>query len=110
MARTYSFPFGNRLLPETLRYLARTEPDRIYASIPKSGNLEDGFLEISFRDMDRMVSALTGWVEDTWGRSSDFETIAYIGIPDLRSAVVFFATIINGYNVFSILIRGKIIC
>jgi len=103
MARTYPpYAFGNRLLAETLADLASSEPHRTYASVPRTGNIADGFLDVSFGDMERMASALTGWVEDTWGRSSSFETIAYIGVPDLRSTVVFFATVRNGYKVTDI--------
>ena len=100
MARDYpSFAFGHRILTETLSDLASLHPDRIYASVPKTNNLADGFLEVSFRDMERMTNAFTGWIVDTWGRSSSFETITYIGIPDLRSVVVFFAAVRNGYKV-----------
>ena len=115
MDRIYPpYAFGHRLLAETLSDLESSEPDRIYASVPKSNNLADGFLDVSFRDMERMASVLTSWIEDTWGRSSSFETIAYIGIPDLRSAVVFFAAVRNGYKVTSIsearLILNSISC
>ncbi|KAF4627477.1 hypothetical protein G7Y89_g10678 [Cudoniella acicularis] len=94
MARTYApYGFGYRTLSETLSHLATSQPDRIYASIPKTANLVDGFLDVSVSDMERMASALTGWIEDTWGQSSSFETIAYIGIPDLRSVPVFLAAL-----------------
>jgi len=93
------FAFGYRLLAQTLSDLAVLQPDRIYASIPKSIDLSGGFLDVTFRDMERMVSALEGWIEQTWGKSSSFETIAYFGISDLRSVVVFFAAVNNGYKV-----------
>jgi hypothetical protein len=93
------FAFGNRLLAQTLNDLAVLQPERIYASIPKSVNLSDGFLDVSFRDMERMVSALERWIEHTWRKSSSFETIAYFGISDLRSVVVFFAAVNSGYRV-----------
>ncbi|KAL9084959.1 MAG: hypothetical protein Q9165_007825 [Trypethelium subeluteriae] len=94
------YAFGHRLLAVTLSDLAASEPSRIYATIPKTNDVSDGFLDVTFSDMNRMVSALTGWIEDTWDRSSSFETIAYVGVPDLRSAAVFFAAVRSGYKVF----------
>ena len=91
--------YGSRLLSQTLSSLAKSDPDRDYASIPKTRDPEDGFITIPFHDMERIANATATWIEDMWGPSLDFEAIAYIGVPDLRSAVVFFAAIRNGYNV-----------
>ncbi|KAI9705388.1 MAG: hypothetical protein M1820_005218 [Bogoriella megaspora] len=94
MTRSYPpYAFRHRSLAETLSNLAISEPSRIYAAVPKTNDLNDGFLDVTFSDMERMANALTGWIEDTWGRSSSFETIAYVGVPDLRSAVIFFAVL-----------------
>ena len=100
MARDYpSYAFGHRSLSETLSDLARLHPSRIFATVPKTNALADGFQDVTFADVEHMANYLTSWICDTWGRSSTFETIAYIGVPDLRSAAVFFAVVRAGYKV-----------
>ncbi|KAH8885303.1 acetyl-CoA synthetase-like protein [Thozetella sp. PMI_491] len=100
MTRVYPpFAYGNRLLVETALDLADSSPDRIYATIPKSDNISvDGFRDISFRDLKHLITWLAGWIETAWGKSSDHETIVYLGVPDLRPSLVFFAAAMSGYK------------
>lgn len=100
MPRNYPpYAFGNRLLVETVLELADSQPNRIYATIPKTNNLaDDGFRDITFKDVKRITARLAIWIEEAWGKSLDHGTIAFIGVSDLRPALVFFAAVMNGYK------------
>ncbi|KAI0854529.1 hypothetical protein F4860DRAFT_112179 [Xylaria cubensis] len=90
--------YGRRLMPAVLDELARTSPDRLYAAIPKTADVTEGFRDISVADMARCVDFMAHWIENLYGRSQDFETISYIGIPDLRGAAIFQAAVKCGYK------------
>jgi hypothetical protein len=91
--------FGRRTLPHTLDYLASLPSNRLYASIPKDRDLSRGFIDVSCRDMARCVNFMADWIADHVGVSDDFATLAYVGIPDLRSAAVFLGAVKCGYKV-----------
>ncbi|KAF2011090.1 putative NRPS-like enzyme [Aaosphaeria arxii CBS 175.79] len=91
--------YGRRTLPQALDHHARAVPDRLYASIPKEMNLSNGFQDITCKDMARCTDFIAHWIEARFGQSSSFETIAYLGIPDLRSAAVFLGAVKAGYKV-----------
>ncbi|KAF1956304.1 acetyl-CoA synthetase-like protein [Byssothecium circinans] len=99
MAASSPPSYGNRTLPQTLDDYAANTPNRLYAAIPKSRDLADGFIDITCRDMARCVNFMSHWITEKLGKSSDFETVAYIGIPDLRSVAVVLAGIKCGYKV-----------
>jgi acyl-CoA synthetase (AMP-forming)/AMP-acid ligase II len=90
---------GHRLLPATLDALAVTVPQRIYAAIPCSSDLEHGFRDVTVAEVSQAVDALAHWLCQHYGRSSSFKTIAYIGLNDLRYPVFWFAAIKCGYKV-----------
>lgn len=91
--------YGSRQLHQTLDLISRQTPDRLYAVIPRSSDLADGFRDISFSDMARCSDFVAGWIESRIGRSTTFQTLCYIGIPDLRSVAVFFGAVKCGYKV-----------
>ncbi|KAI0813826.1 hypothetical protein GGR55DRAFT_702803 [Xylaria sp. FL0064] len=91
--------YGKRLMPVVLDELAKNNPNRLYAVIPKSSNVDDGFRDITVADVARCVNFMAHWIEQRLGRSSSFETISFIGIPDLRGAVVLQAVVKCGYKV-----------
>lgn len=100
--------YGSRQLHQTLDYVAATTPDRVYATIPQSSNLDDGFVDISFDDMKQCSDAAAHWIEDNFGRSSTFESLCCIGIPDLRTVAMFFGAVKCGYKVITLL-RNKLV-
>jgi hypothetical protein len=90
---------GSRLLHQTLDLFSKTQPDRLSASIPISSDLSEGFRDISFKEMATCSDFIANWIQDSMGRTTTFETICYIGIPDLRSVAFFFGAIKCGYKV-----------
>ena len=99
MAASELYERGRRILPVVLDQLASDNSQRLYASIPKGKNIADGFQEITVGDVANAVHSMAYWVHDTVGRGQHFETLAYVGINDLRYAVFWFAAIKCGYKV-----------
>lgn len=92
--------YGRRLLPQVLDDLSISTPDRIYVTIPRlTKDLSRGFSDITVSDVARCVNALAWWLQEDVGRSDSFETLCYIGVPDIRSAILFLAAIKCGYKV-----------
>ncbi|KAI0973343.1 acetyl-CoA synthetase-like protein [Xylaria arbuscula] len=90
--------YGRRLMPCVLDQLARTVPSKLFAAIPKTGDLLDGFQDVSVSEIARSVNFVAHWIEQRFGRGENFETLAYIGIPDLRGVIVFCAAVKCGYK------------
>lgn len=90
---------GRRLLPNVVDELGAGDPSRIFVSIPKSTNIQDGFRDVDFRDLSRAISRCAWWIEETLGCSRSFETLNYVGPQDLRYVILLFAAIKTGYQV-----------
>ncbi|KAH9883223.1 hypothetical protein F4778DRAFT_56041 [Xylariomycetidae sp. FL2044] len=90
--------YGRRLMTAVLDELAKSTPTRLYAAIPKSADVTEGFRDITVADMARCVDFMAHWIENLYGRSQDFETISFIGIPDLRGAAIFQAVVKCGFK------------
>ena len=91
--------YGSRLLPHVVDELAQSNPKRAYATIPLSSDISEGFRDVTTLEMAQAVNHFAFWLEKSFGRSSSFETISYMGIPDLRYAIVFLAAVKCGYKV-----------
>jgi len=91
--------YGRRILPQTLDDLASSTPSRLYASVPRDRDLSNGFLDVSCEDMARCANFMAHWISSRLDTSDRFETLAYIGLPDLRSAAVFLGAVKCGYKV-----------
>jgi len=91
--------YGARLMPQALDSHAMATPNRLYASVSRGTNVSDGFQDITCKDMARCVNFMAHWIVDHFGASDRFETLAYVGIPDLRSAAVFLGAVKAGYKV-----------
>ena len=90
---------GRRLLPITIDQIAEHNPDRAWASIPVSSSLSDGYSDVSFRSFANAINRAAWFLEATFGRSSNSETIAYIGKSDMRYHTMSMAAAKTGYQV-----------
>ncbi|KAI9879042.1 MAG: hypothetical protein M1830_009784 [Pleopsidium flavum] len=90
--------YGARLLPKVVDDLAQSNPKRIYASIPYSSDLSQGFRDVTMLEVAQAVDYFAWWLDEHIGRSTNFETLSYMGIPDLRYPVVFLAAVKCGYK------------
>ena len=94
-------PYGKRLIPHVVDEIARSKPDRLYASFPRSPNLADGFHIVTFRGLAKAANAAAWWLEEKVGRSDDTETLAYMSLSDILYAIMFLASVKCGYKVSS---------
>lgn len=99
MANQVLPPYGQRLVLQVLDELAVAEPQRVYAAIPRTADVKDGFQDITISDLARCVNFASKWIEEKFGSSTSFETITYIGLSDLRGIITLLAAIKTGYKV-----------
>ena len=76
---TTQVEYGKRLLPALVDECARTNPDYVFAMVPKTSNLADGYKEITIKSFARAVNEVAHRIDSTAGKSTKFDTIAYIG-------------------------------
>lgn len=91
--------YGSRLLPQVVDQLSYDDPKRVYASFPLSSDLSQGFRDVTMLEVSQAVNGFAYWLEEHFGRSTNFETISYMGVSDLRYVVVFLAVVKCGYKV-----------
>lgn len=74
-----STDYGHRLIPSLVDEYARTDPDYVFALIPKTANFADGLKEITISAFARAVNEVASRIDSQIGKSTSFETMAYIG-------------------------------
>lgn len=91
---------GKRLVPTLIDELATTDAARVFVSIPRTADIQDGFEDITYGDLARAVNKCAWWMEHTLERSETFETLNYLGRQDLRYVILLSAAIKTGYQVW----------
>ena len=71
--------YGKRLLLTWIDKVGRETPDKVWAMMPRSTDLKDGFREYHYSHLVAAIDTLAWWIESTIGRSTTFETVAYMG-------------------------------
>ena len=97
-----SGPFGERLCVHVADELARQTPDRIYATITNSSHdIEGGFRDVTIKQFTNAVNYAAWQIKQLFGESKAgvFDVIAYIGAPDIRYSIYFYAAIKTGHQV-----------
>ena len=85
-------------MPQVVDATALLQPEKIWASFALSG-ASLAFRDVSFKELAHAVDFVSWWIEDLIGRSTVFETIAYMGINDIRYGIMLLAAIKCGYKV-----------
>jgi acyl-CoA synthetase (AMP-forming)/AMP-acid ligase II len=67
--------------------------------IPKGAEVSDGFYSMTIRELAHAVNYTSWWIERNLGRSSNFETLAYMSSNDVRYIVFVIACNKTGYKV-----------
>ena len=78
---------------------ALSSPNRVFACIPAGQEVSAGYKDITFRQLADAVNHRAHWLEQSFGRSKNLETLTYLAIPDLRYTIMFLAAIKCGYKV-----------
>ena len=81
-------PYGRRLFHQLLDEIAGRTPDRIYAQVAKSRDLDEGFHEYTFKQLAQAVDATAWWLAENIGTSETFEPFAYMVLPVRNFTVV----------------------
>jgi hypothetical protein len=93
--------YGKRLLPMVADMLARTNPQKVHASIAVSADLSDGFRDVTISQMVNCANHMAWKTLELFGKSTSFETVSYLGISDLRYSIMVIAMMKCGYKVGS---------
>ena len=88
-----------KLLPTLIDERASSEPDRLYCAFVKTANIDDGVVKISYSEFANAVNRLAWFIEETFGKSDNFTTLAYIGLSDIRYAMLTLAAAKTGHKV-----------
>ena len=91
--------YGKRLLPIVADELARTNPQRVHASIAVSADLSDGFRDVTISQMVNGANQMAWKTLELFGDSISFETVSYLGVSDLRYSIMVIAMMKCGYKV-----------
>ncbi|PVH91939.1 acetyl-CoA synthetase-like protein [Periconia macrospinosa] len=77
------------LLPTLIDNIAASDPDRLFCAYAKSAAEADVLIEIKFKAFANAVNACAWWLQATLEESKGgFETVAYLGPPDVQHAVL----------------------
>ena len=90
--------FGKRLIPHLIDKIAQQTPRRCYCCLARSTGVQDGFREITYGTLANAINFLAWWIGDNIGRTRIFETVAYMGPPDLRYVILVIASQKAGYK------------
>ncbi|KAH9866909.1 hypothetical protein IAQ61_007498 [Plenodomus lingam] len=90
--------YGRRLVPNIIDDNARNQPNRACFSIPKCDALEHGFRDITWRMYANAINKTAYFIEREIGRSTSFETVMYLGFPDIRCFIILVALIKTGHK------------
>lgn len=90
---------GRRLLPVLVDEIAATDPERTFVSTPKSSDLADGFIDISYCEFAKAVNRCAWWLRKELGEHTEQKTVLYLGPLDLRYLIIILATAKAGHIV-----------
>lgn len=91
-------PIGQRLSPQVVDAHAASDPERIWASIART-DISQSFHDVTFKELAHAVNYVAWWIDGLIGPSTNFETIAYMGVSDIRYAIMVLAAIKCGCKV-----------
>ena len=86
-------------LPHLIDRIAERIPNRIFVSLPIGTDIAVGYHDYTYQDFARAVDKCAWWIDTAIGKSTSFETLAYIGCQDLRYVVLLLAAIKTGHKV-----------
>ncbi|RDL38882.1 Uncharacterized protein BP5553_03222 [Venustampulla echinocandica] len=79
--------------PTMIDERAVEHPDKVFAIIPRTETIHDGYRDFTYGELSKAVNLMSWWIDRELGKSTSFETIAYMGIPDIRYAFLFAAAL-----------------
>lgn len=96
----FSNDVGCRLVPTVIDEKATSTPRAVWCSLPyDDSDLSKGYEDITYATLSNAINKLSWIIYDNFGPSDRFETIAYMGKPDIRYHIVQTAVAKTGYQV-----------
>ncbi|EHK42461.1 hypothetical protein TRIATDRAFT_224197 [Trichoderma atroviride IMI 206040] len=90
--------YGRRLIPNVIDERAESDPTKAFASIPRSKDLADGFVDITYALVANAINRASWWLSHSMGNTETSEVFAYLGPNDLRYPILLVATMKCGYQ------------
>lgn len=91
--------YGKRLLPVVIDQIARDEPKKPCFSLPETdSDLSRGYVKVNYATFANAINQLAWLIERKLGRSYKFETMTYLGTPDIRYHFLQMACVKTGYQ------------
>ena len=88
-----------RLIPNAIDELARTQPDKVFASIPLTTDIADGFKDVTYLEYANAIDRAAMWLENNLGNGCHGEPIGYLAPSDLRYVILTIAAVKVGCTV-----------
>ncbi|KAF2971557.1 hypothetical protein GQX73_g1964 [Xylaria multiplex] len=100
MASNSAADYQGQLLPVVIDEIARSDPHRPWASIPiNDDDLSLGYEDITYAALANAINRLAWIIDSAVGKSTTFETMAYLGASDLRYHIIQMSACKTGHNV-----------
>ncbi|KAF2087275.1 acetyl-CoA synthetase-like protein [Saccharata proteae CBS 121410] len=84
-------PFADKPLPRRVDEIASHDPNRTWVTVPLSDDVTGPWRDINFKEFSTAVSGAARWIENTIGLGRCRDPVAYLGINDIRYAVLVLA-------------------
>jgi hypothetical protein len=96
-------PVGQRLLPVAIDEIARVDPEKVWALLPRSRNIQDGYQNITYSVFANAINRTAWFLQEKFGQppANTFPTVAFVGLADMRYQVIEMAAAKTGYKVGS---------
>ena len=78
-SNTNGIEYGKRSIPSLIDHLAATDPDYVFALIPKTSQFADGLIDVTIGSFTKAIDRAAFWIESLVGESHDSSVIAYLG-------------------------------
>ena len=96
------------VLPSLVDRLAIEDPKRVICWSPKGSRYSDGCETVTIADLARAINRAAHWFEESLGKSSNFETLAYMGPSDARYMIMILASVKAGYRLLLLSLRNSV--
>ncbi|KAG9238968.1 hypothetical protein BJ875DRAFT_275589 [Amylocarpus encephaloides] len=79
--------------PVLIDHVAKDSPDRTFAIVPRTRDLEDGYQDFTYGELSKAVDRMSWWLDCQLGKATTLETVAYLGVGDLRYTFLYYAAL-----------------
>lgn len=89
-------PYGLKLFITMIEEKAALIPSHTWLRFPGEGWENSGYTTVTWRQYLNGINKVAHWLDETLGKSSDNDTVAYAGPNDIRYALIWAAVVKTG--------------